>query len=81
MLQLQLALHEIVGILVFFGGLGHALMIGPTIFKFGLALLNACFLDLEFGESRLGQHNGCRRDERGPKDTCLQEQSPVCVQL
>ena len=56
-------------------------MIGAPIFEFGLALLNAGFLDLEFGESGLGQRNGCCRGERGPKNACMSQEQPPGVQL
>ena len=46
------ALHEIIGIWVVDGGLRHTPVIGAPIFEVGLALLNAGFLDLEFGECR-----------------------------
>src|SRR5262245_49060030 len=49
-LQLELmALHEIIGILVTFGGLRHPPMIGPSVFKLGLAFLDGGFLDFKFG--------------------------------
>jgi hypothetical protein len=50
MLQFELmALDEVVCILVILGNFGHSPMIGASIFEFGLAFLDARFLDLEFG--------------------------------
>jgi hypothetical protein len=52
--QLHLvALNEIICILVDVGDLRHAPMVSAAVFDLGLALLNASFLDLKLGESRL----------------------------